>query len=883
MPIFTRWARGHRISIALLICVAAAAAAATAGLQDRAGFLWIAESAGVLNIATDSGAVRFEISQTHGTSALGVNDYTGDLWAYGDRRLLGFDRTGALRVDVDTPVPVHGGDPADLVVDGGAGILWFAIKRELYRYDLQGRLQQTLVLPRNVVAMALDRDRSVLWVAQEQQLELYDADGALIRSIDWPLTERIGDIAYDRRSGQVWLSTPDRLLRYDAEGQQSWEAGGNYAGFIAPDGAGGLWRARDSVLSHHDENGVMQRSLEPFAGQPDKAIVDLVADPHDASVWVASRRSVAHYAVDGEPLAHLQDVADGVIKKLSRSALYADLDAPELTIVAPAAGALLATGRPTIELEYFDLGVGVDTGSIRLRAGGAELAAACTATATSATCTPASALPDGEVVLEVTIADRMYNVSEALSRRFTLDTVPPEIRLERPAAGSFTNQPALAIEGTLSEAAALTLGDSSVAVSDALRFAAQRTLLEGLNTFALAAVDRAGNRRDLSFEVTLDTVAPSLPSASLIAVGEPENGRVRVTGAPGSAEAGAVVRVLNARTGQHVDVVVASDGSFIATLEAAAGDELRVSAIDRAGNGSGALSTAVPAGLGVVIAEPLEGATYGYDYALVAGTLKGPPNAAISVNGVPATMITEGSDARFYASVPLRKGWNELIATATLQSGDALTSRVNVNRVETPLTAKVTPPQITVPTTVRFDVAGGFDFNDRIRYDFNGDGLFEFTTGASLYGANFANYRYASPGVYRPVIEVMRYNYSKWEYEVIYRPRLSVVALDPVKLEQHRDRVLRSVWAGVKDALLSGKVQDALTGVTFDSRETYGEVFESLEPHMAGIFGDLTDIQPIVLGGEYAEYAVMNVRGTPRVHIVGFLRGADGIWRIDQF
>jgi hypothetical protein len=38
----------------------------------------------------------------------------------------------------------------------------------------------------------------------------------------------------------------------------------------------------------------------------------------------------------------------------------------------------------------------------------------------------------------------------------------------------------------------------------------------------------------------------------------------------------------------------------------------------------------------------------------------------------------------------------------------------------------------------------------------------------------------------------------------------------------------------------------------------------------------------MALADEYAEYAIMNVQGEPRVHIIGFIRGTDGIWRIDQ-
>jgi hypothetical protein len=675
---------------------------------------------------------------------------------------------------------------------------------------------------------------------------------------------------------------PDRLRRYDAAGTRTWEVLGSYAGTISPDGAGGLWQARGSVLLNYDAAGTQQWSVEPFAGLPDKAIIDVVTDPHDASVWVASRRSVAHYGADGERIALLQDLGDGVIKRLSRSALYADLDSPELTITAPPEGALLRNNQPAIELSYFDLGVGVDPDSIRITGGGMAIAVSCNASATPARCTPVAPLPEGTVTLRATITDRMLNTSAPAEVLLVVDTQPPVIQIDHPAADTVTREAGLIIRGALSEAGTLAVDGTSVPVDDAGRFSFDRTLREGPNTFSLLGTDRAGNNSARSLRVSLDTVVPALPSANLIEVGEPADGRVTVTGSAGSVEAGTTVRIVNLRTGDFLSVVASSDGGFQATIAAGAGDELSVTVIDGAGNTSQPLAAKVPASLGVVITEPLDGAEFKHDYALVSGTLKGPLNAAIVVNGVAATMISEGDQARFYATVPLAAGWNDLNVVTTLQSGATLTGKVRVNRIATPLSLKATPAQGTAPVGVRLDVQGAFDFNDSIRYDFNGDGKFDLVTGASWSGSNFASYTYATPGIYRPVVQVTRYNYSRRVFEVIYQPTASVVALSGSQLQQHRDRVLRSVWAGLQDALRAGDVPRALTAVTFDSRTTYGEVFESLLPQMSSILEDITNIEPLAISDQYAEYAVMNVRGQPRIHVIGFLRGADGIWRIDQ-
>lgn len=118
-------AYGTRVLRALLVVSTTSTffLTASAGLQSQAGFLWVAESNGVLNVATDSGQVRFEIPQALGISSLAVNDTKGDLWAYGSKRLYHFTRYGQPVLDVETPASTHGGGPVDMVVDSISGNL----------------------------------------------------------------------------------------------------------------------------------------------------------------------------------------------------------------------------------------------------------------------------------------------------------------------------------------------------------------------------------------------------------------------------------------------------------------------------------------------------------------------------------------------------------------------------------------------------------------------------------------------------------------------------------------------------------------------------------------------------------------------------------------
>src|SRR5207244_1618224 len=94
---------------------------------------------------------------------------------------------------------------------------------------------------------------------------------------------------------------------------------------------------------------------------------------------------------------------------------------------------------------------------------------------------------------------------------------------------------------------------------------------------------------------TIDTVPPVPLSPGTLTVGPVTNGQVTVSGAPGSVEPGARVRLTNTRTGQAVLVVATAGGSFTTTLMVQSGDVVSIASTDAAGNTS--TPTTVIAGL----------------------------------------------------------------------------------------------------------------------------------------------------------------------------------------------------------------------------------------------------------------------------------------------
>ena len=146
-----------------------------------------------------------------------------------------------------------------------------------------------------------------------------------------------------------------------------------------------------------------------------------------------------------------------------------------------------------------------------------------------------------------------------------------------------TNQSPLALTGSLSETANLTLNGASLTVDANLAFNATIALIEGANTFDLVATDAAGNSAQTLLTVTLDTVPPVIPQENLITITAGTNS-FTVTGQAGSVEAGATVTITNLRTGESVTVTADNTGSFTGQIAGQSGDTLSIAASDVAGN-----------------------------------------------------------------------------------------------------------------------------------------------------------------------------------------------------------------------------------------------------------------------------------------------------------
>ena len=140
----------------------------------------------------------------------------------------------------------------------------------------------------------------------------------------------------------------------------------------------------------------------------------------------------------------------------------------------------------------------------------------------------------------------------------------------------------------------------------------------------------------------VDTTPPPPPDLSKIAVSGVTNGQVTITGTPGSVEARARVKVVNVTTGAMATVTANADGSFTILLTAQEGSSLAITVTDAAGNVSPVRSTQVGAAAQVAITSPVQGAVIDENEMVVRGTVQGPFNTGVTVNGVVA-LVQNGS------------------------------------------------------------------------------------------------------------------------------------------------------------------------------------------------------------------------------------------------
>ncbi len=593
------------IVLTLIFLISLSSEAVTISNNDYVGALWVAESGGILKLATADGTVLFEIGDVKDIEALALDDTHGVLWSYGRGLLTRFAFNGSITGSYDVGCKVHRKEhldfqrrdrkeerhqcqenndtPIAISVAPSDGSLWLARGRKLSHYDSNGVILAELVSDKAITAIAISPLTSNIWLIDKKRLYRVIDNGVSL-TLQELLKERkeLKAIAYDEYLQELWLATEKELIRINESGTEQFRQYSKHTRHLSPDYKSALWVTTEHSVFKLDATGLLLLETDLLRGSHYGGdITTMVADKSDGSLWLANKKQLIHLDSVGQVLHEIGERKHH--RDIRALAIYHDTTAPNLNITLPLDGSYLNTNLPSINVSYSDNGMGVDGDSLKLFINGAEAAVTCETTEQDAQCHLAVPLAEGGTVLAAQVSDYAGNTSDKATITFTVDTVPPVITITAPDNGFVTNQTPLAISGSINETVTATLNGNSLTLDAQNQFSISADLTEGSNSFEITATDLAGNSATYTFTGELDTVAPQSVNGDLITV-IIEAGNAIVTGASGSAEPGSWITITNASTGESITVQVAADGSFSAQLAVTSGDDLVISVRDGAGN-----------------------------------------------------------------------------------------------------------------------------------------------------------------------------------------------------------------------------------------------------------------------------------------------------------
>ncbi len=360
---------------------------------------------------------------------------------------------------------------------------------------------------------------------------------------------------------------------------------------------------------------------------------------------------------------------------------------------------------------------------------------------------------------------------------------------------------------------------------------------------------------------------PPRPDASLITIGNPSAGQVQVTGNAGSVPGSSTVAILNYETGDSVLVSSNSDGSFIANIQGGAGQVLSVAAHDTSGNPGPSVSLGIGNILTVQVTSPADGMTVNDNSILVSGTITGPTNTGVTVNGQVACVIGN----TFYAqNIPLLTGDNTLLVIATTIDGLEATQSFTVNS-SGPSAIQMDVDDICgfAAHTASFNVINNSSYAiQQLDVDFVSDGIIDLSTTDPT---ELIEHTYQNPGVYPVTVTAIDINNTQHVLN-------STIVVSDILVT---DNLLQGLYTQMLDRLRVGSTEGALNTVSAMVNEKYRNVFSSLSGSLTTVVDQLGTIESSSISEDMAEYVIVRQSSNGSQHyLIYLMRGEDGVWRI---
>lgn len=346
------------------------------------------------------------------------------------------------------------------------------------------------------------------------------------------------------------------------------------------------------------------------------------------------------------------------------------------------------------------------------------------------------------------------------------------------------------------------------------------------------------------------------------------DGVVTVIGAAGSVQPNSTVTISNPwRETDDVIVTANADGSFTATIVARLGDKLVITVSNSSGQSS------MPTDIGVMkiaITTPISGITvYGADTLPVQGTVLAPSYANVVVNGDYADVYGNVFDGLAW----LNPGVNTITASVSA-SGLTKSHSITVTSlaaISSPVQVAATPENGLAPLSVQFTAQTSGPSLQRLQIDYDSDGQIDYDSvaqGAPATGP--VTEIYPDPGVYDATVTVTDSDGN------IH------VTVHTITVGHPKDVMLRGIYETMMEDLRNGNIEGAVAAFSGTSQERYRAIFTALQSDLPTIVDRFGVLDSAIMGEDWAEYVLLREEdGESHAYLIYFLRGEDGVWRID--
>ena len=294
-------------------------------------------------------------------------------------------------------------------------------------------------------------------------------------------------------------------------------------------------------------------------------------------------------------------------------------------------------------------------------------------------------LVEGANNIAIQAIDQSGNHTDS-TRTVTRDTQTPTLTVTSPVDDSYTNQDAVTVAGTASDASTVTVKVNGVSfpVGQGGAFSGSYTLATGANFLTITATDAGGNVTSQIRKVTQAKQPPVLTVTS------PTPGFVKNT--TPLAVSGTVTGTTPITVSANGVGLTVTGSSFSGSIPLVQGaNDIAITAADPAGNTTvvhrtGSLDTHAPV---LTLTAPTNASYSNATTATVSGTASDESSFTVTINGAAVTVAPNGS---FSQSVTLVAGANPITVTATDAATNATSLQRTVTQDRTPPTLAVTAP-----------------------------------------------------------------------------------------------------------------------------------------------------------------------------------------------